>query len=422
MRTFIHKEKSFFAILALLSTVILFFIGLNVYSIFKARQNYLNEVRIKAEAQAQLLAENVAGAIYAVDLTLLSLRAMIDEYQMNAGRLQSAPTIQFVEFKLKLMPQIKDILFLNQTGEIVYSSSGSERFRLAAFERHRDAWLDFSIAATTSSNNGMEIHLSRPLENNKAEFIGVLAAVLDPNYFFERYNYYLNVDVDAIALVNMNGGVLASWFNHPDYENQFSGVDIQTLPFFSSFSADSLTGGGQKILESRTAIVSTHQLPGFPFHVVVCYGKNNAMQKWRREAGRVVAIIFFTTLIAVFTVTLAFRHRQRRKMAERELLEHQARLEETVAERTTQLAETNRELTQKNAALEEALTEVKTLSGLLPICSHCKKIRDDKGYWNQIETYIHRHSGAEFSHGICPDCAKKYYPEYNLYDRDPAKT
>ncbi len=61
--------------------------------------------------------------------------------------------------------------------------------------------------------------------------------------------------------------------------------------------------------------------------------------------------------------------------------------------------------------LKDALTKVKTLSGLLPICASCKKIRDDSGYWNQIESYISDHSEAEFSHFICPDCAKKLYPE-----------
>ncbi len=61
--------------------------------------------------------------------------------------------------------------------------------------------------------------------------------------------------------------------------------------------------------------------------------------------------------------------------------------------------------------LEVALAEIKTLGGLLPICSNCKKIRDDKGYWNQIEVYIRDHSGAKFSHGICPECAKKLYPD-----------
>jgi hypothetical protein len=60
-------------------------------------------------------------------------------------------------------------------------------------------------------------------------------------------------------------------------------------------------------------------------------------------------------------------------------------------------------------ALREALSQVKTLSGLIPICASCKKIRDDKGYWNQLETFIQEHSEAEFSHGICPDCMKKLY-------------
>jgi len=66
------------------------------------------------------------------------------------------------------------------------------------------------------------------------------------------------------------------------------------------------------------------------------------------------------------------------------------------------------------ADLQAALTEVKTLSGMLPICYSCKQIRDDKGYWNQIETYIKRHTNAEFSHGLCPKCALKYFEENGL--------
>jgi CheY-like chemotaxis protein len=61
--------------------------------------------------------------------------------------------------------------------------------------------------------------------------------------------------------------------------------------------------------------------------------------------------------------------------------------------------------------LEDALAEIKTLRGIIPICSSCKKIRDDEGYWHQVEVYIRDHSEAEFSHGICPECAKKLYPE-----------
>ena len=59
--------------------------------------------------------------------------------------------------------------------------------------------------------------------------------------------------------------------------------------------------------------------------------------------------------------------------------------------------------------LEQALREVKVLQGLLPICSHCKKIRDEQGRWHMVESYIREHSKAEFSHGICPDCLDKHY-------------
>jgi PAS domain S-box-containing protein len=61
--------------------------------------------------------------------------------------------------------------------------------------------------------------------------------------------------------------------------------------------------------------------------------------------------------------------------------------------------------------LRRAIEQVKTLSGIVPICSGCKKIRDDQGYWEQVEAYVARHTEARFSHGICPDCVKRFFPE-----------
>jgi len=64
--------------------------------------------------------------------------------------------------------------------------------------------------------------------------------------------------------------------------------------------------------------------------------------------------------------------------------------------------------------LEQALKEIKRLRGMLPICASCKKIKDDKGYWTQIEAYIEDHSEAEFTHGICPECMRRLYPDYDI--------
>jgi len=77
--------------------------------------------------------------------------------------------------------------------------------------------------------------------------------------------------------------------------------------------------------------------------------------------------------------------------------------------------ERERELASR---VEQAVAQIKVLSGLLPICASCKKIRDDTGYWSQMETYIHAHSEAEFSHGICPDCTEKLYPGVAQRRRD----
>jgi len=78
----------------------------------------------------------------------------------------------------------------------------------------------------------------------------------------------------------------------------------------------------------------------------------------------------------------------------------------------TERIQAERERDELILELKKAMKEIKTLSGLLPICASCKKIRDDKGYWHQVESYISSHSEAEFTHGICPECAKKLYPGF----------
>ncbi len=114
------------------------------------------------------------------------------------------------------------------------------------------------------------------------------------------------------------------------------------------------------------------------------------------------------------------------RQAEIELRRSRDELELRVQERTAALMMANDKLTGEIterkkmeeeriklvSELQEALDNIKTLRGFIPICASCKKIRDDNGYWNQIEAYLSRHSLAEFSHSICPQCAKMIYPEY----------
>ncbi len=88
-------------------------------------------------------------------------------------------------------------------------------------------------------------------------------------------------------------------------------------------------------------------------------------------------------------------------------IETNQRLTKEIGERTAAEAERDKTILR----LQKVLEEVQTLRGILPLCSFCKKVRDDKGYWEQVDVYIHKHSLADISHGVCPECMEKHYPE-----------
>ena len=117
---------------------------------------------------------------------------------------------------------------------------------------------------------------------------------------------------------------------------------------------------------------------------------------------------FIVSILALLVTVSMGRLLAMQKQDKERLREINERLEQRVLERTAELEKTNQELT-------DALSHVKTLSGMLPICASCKKIRNDTGYWEQIEQYIGNHSEALFTHAICPDCGIKLYPEH--YDK-----
>jgi hypothetical protein len=407
------QNRLYIFISVLIFFIAMTFLGLSAASIFRNRNSYISESHIKSKAQAQLMGENTSGIIYTVDFALLSICSLI---KSQTDQHRFPPSIwEHIKTETKYLPQVRDVFFLDEKGETAYSTGELKKPRPASFEEHRTAWLEFSIETVFSGRDNAVILLSRRVENRNGDFIGVLVAGIDSKFFYDRYDHYLNIDANAIVLFDNKGIVLTGWFNPSELRDNPVGSHIQSIPRFSSLSGKEIISGGFKSHESRDEIISAYQIWGLPYHIAVMHTKQNILRKWKQETKRDIVIIGITFIIALCTIILGFRQRRRREKAEFQLLQYQLNLEDTVEKRTEQLNLTNTALVKKNEDLEKALAKVKTLSGLLPICSHCKKIRDDKGYWNQIESYIQKHSEAEFSHGICRECAKKYYPEFHLY-------
>jgi ABC-type uncharacterized transport system substrate-binding protein len=143
---------------------------------------------------------------------------------------------------------------------------------------------------------------------------------------------------------------------------------------------------------------------------------------WIERYKRQLAAGFFVmaAMALLLCLRIVLERRQKRRLTQinleldrrvveqtRDLQAKNEALESEVRERK----QTEAKLQQETTRLQNALAEVRTLSGMLPICANCKKIRDDVGYWNQIEAYLTEHSDVVFSHGICPECARTLYPE-----------
>jgi sensor domain CHASE-containing protein len=159
--------------------------------------------------------------------------------------------------------------------------------------------------------------------------------------------------------------------------------------------------------------VAYHPIEGTGFGLVLTQNQGELYSPIYKK----MAIIGCLSLLIYFIILLGFWFLM--KPLAGKILMHTDELEKRIRDKTDSLekeiAERKNAESEKEKMISElqaAMREIKTLSGMLPICSNCKNIRDDKGYWNRIEAYISEHSDAQFSHGLCPDCAKKLYPEF----------
>jgi len=134
------------------------------------------------------------------------------------------------------------------------------------------------------------------------------------------------------------------------------------------------------------------------------YQSRKMWQRWIVLFGS----LLLTTLLAFYMLRKIIYTSEIEQRINKQAQTNQQLINE-INERTTAEAERNKTILN----LQKALDEVRTLRGILPICSFCKKVRDDKGYWEQVDIYLQNHSQADISHGVCPDCIKKHYPEFS---------
>lgn len=277
-----------------------------------------------------------------------------------------------------------------------------------------------------------------PLINSKGEFNGVIAA----NINFLRFNDLIrNAGLPAgssFTIIDRNGIIIDRNLEPEKYIGRKDKAEIFDLmrngPAEGSFTDNGLRGMKQ-IISYNALRLHNDKTPYL--YIRVGTSLNDSLMNARLQLFRYMAILSSFLLFAIAmaitvgkTCFLDRVHKLRdasRQIADGDRLVTVStsigggelgdlghafdEMSQQIASREHALELSITEREKIISELQEAIAEINILSGMLPICSYCKKIRDDEGYWNQLEAYISKHSEVQFSHGICPDCAVKVFKE-----------
>lgn len=262
------------------------------------------------------------------------------------------------------------------------------------------------------------INMSRPTFADRYQMIGLdmamIGAMVAGLGLLKKgaYTSVVNLQIGAITLVTTTGYLVKL------STMQNNGYNPLVVPMLVATVFTALFGT-RRVLTLITALFFI--LNGFGYLYVA--GITSPAQLRHLQTGALFAglgllITFFLSYYISKITETALQSTQKELEKNMEL---NRTLEEKVDQRTAELQQKTIEKKNLITELQATLAEVKTLTGLLPICASCKKIRDDSGYWNSIESYISTHSQAQFSHGICPECAIKLYPNLDASKKSQNK-
>ena len=258
--------------------------------------------------------------------------------------------------------------------------------------REMDSDYEINVDPDMANKDTMTIFINHRVLDYHGNFIGATGVGLTSDFVTALIESYRLKYGRNIYFVGDDGTVMLRGTAESDDAGH-----IRDMDGISALADEILSMEGTALSYSKagkTFLLNTRYIPELKWYLLVEQAEEPVIEGIHSALILNIVLCALITAVAILLTTLTIN-----------VYEHiqGAQQEEIVAQ--------HQELVVKNTQLEGALAEVRKLSGLLPICASCKKIRDDKGYWQRIESYVQEHSEAEFTHGICPECARDLYPE-----------
>lgn len=284
--------------------------------------------------------------------------------------------------------------FVSEKTRIYYHADGI--LKKVDPREERDIWYfrvrkmqtdyEINVDPDLANRDTMTIFINYRVYDYAGTYIGVTGVGLSVSSLISLMEDYDQRYRRNIYFIDAQGNIVLHGYTFPD-----TAANIYDIEGISSLAAEILSDTKHSFeysRNSRTVYLNSRFVPELNWYLLVEQTEDRAGGQILNALLINMAICAFITAVIVTITVLSIN----------------------IYQKITQKQQD--ELQKKNKALEKALLMVKQLSGLLPICSKCKRIRDDSGNWEQVEYYIKDHSEADFSHGLCPDCARDIYGEY----------
>lgn len=334
-----------------------------------------------AQNLTQVLNRELSGDLQRIDLALFALRAEMTR-QMDSGGLRDETLNRYIARLFTQFPELSSIRTANAEGRIDHgigvqagtAFSVADRTYFAEAKANPDAGLLISEPVVGRISGQWVVVMARRIERPGGGFAGVAYAVIS----LEQLTHAMSqIDLGPHGTVTLRGGKLDIYSKYPFNKALGEVVGRRDIsPTFQALFQQGRTSGVYKARGGVDGVERTFayaKLGKHPLYLHVGLGSEDYLARWRTVARWSWTLAGLFTLLTSGLAWLLHRAWKREQARARE--------------------------------------EVQELRGLLPICASCKQIRDDAGYWNQIESYVQAHSAATFTHGICPDCVAKMYPD-----------
>ena len=345
------------------------------------------------------------------------IRQELEKY--NNGQIELDQLTRFTSPKLRdamnLSDEIAGIVRLDKKNQTVAACWNKVDFKVNQDEVSKYISSDVSLSEPIHSGNSSFIIVSAPITNHVGERQGTDLVIIQLNSLKKIIANSKGIGQTSKIVVGYasSGNSISDLFSFLKEPTSFS----KESELHSAVQSCILKAieGKRGVINTNDTVIAFQPIAECNWGLAICQSRSELYGTvYRKMAiiGGLSIAVYFVILIGFWFLLkpLAGRILLRNDELERMIREKTLVLENEISERKK--AEIEKE--QVIANLKKAMQEIKTLSGLLPICSNCKKIRDDQGYWSMLESYLGEHSDVQFTHSICPECAKKLYPDLDI--------